>query len=885
MVLAERIEAMATTKRASGESSAILWPDNQPDRALMGGKAAALAHLSHTCPVPEWFVIPPQTDVEAHRPDIEAALVRLDNRPAARFAVRSSAVAEDGEAASYAGQLASFLNVSDSAVLERVSAVRQSGAAAHVQQYRLLQHETEIDSSPSSPTAVLVQRMVAADVAGVAFGADPVTGDRTICTVTAVAGLADQLVSGLVNGDTYRTARDGTIQGQTLADLVPVLLPSQVRDIVELLHHVEAAMATPQDIEWAFADGRLYLLQARPITTLSIEAAVGQTERSGDGPHKSRPAKQPSGRPRNATPNDQLTIWDNSNIVESYSGVTSPLTFSFARHVYEHVYMAFCRLMGVTAEKIAREEAAFQNMLGHINGHVYYNLLNWYRVLALFPGFQMNRRFMEQMMGVKEPLADALLDRVAPQQATWWERIVDGLQLARAGLGLVHSQFTLDRTIRHFYARLDEALTLSTETIQGLELPRLLAEYERVEQELITKWDAPLINDFLCMIAFGLSRKLLEKVAGDTGLQLHSELLIGQGDIISAEPAKRIREMALLAAADEQIVAALLSGDVTSAKAALATSPALADAYHAYLSKFGNRCLQELKLESPTLHDDPTSLFVAIGQMARRIESTSNARPPASGDGDCSASSQLTALFKRRPLKRWFVGKVVQWAKDRVRDRENLRFERTRVFGYARQIFLAMGQRLTEQGLLAAPREIFYLEIAEIRDLIDGLLPQDALHQLLARRIADAQTFAELPTPPNRFESRGGVLPDFSGSVEPGTIHKQSLNSEQRQGIGCCAGVVRAPVRVIDDPRHAHLVAGEIMVARFTDPGWITLFTNASGILVERGSLLSHSAIVARELGIPAIVAIDGIMDWLETGDIVEMDGATGIVMRENVKM
>ena len=92
--------------------------------------------------------------------------------------------------------------------------------------------------------------------------------------------------------------------------------------------------------------------------------------------------------------------------------------------------------------------------------------------------------------------------------------------------------------------------------------------------------------------------------------------------------------------------------------------------------------------------------------------------------------------------------------------------------------------------------------------------------------------------------------------------------------------MVCAPVRVITDPRQATVQPGEIMVARFTDPGWITLFANAAGILVERGSLLSHSAIVARELGIPAIVAIDGVMEWLQTGDVVEMDGATGVVKR-----
>jgi len=95
--------------------------------------------------------------------------------------------------------------------------------------------------------------------------------------------------------------------------------------------------------------------------------------------------------------------------------------------------------------------------------------------------------------------------------------------------------------------------------------------------------------------------------------------------------------------------------------------------------------------------------------------------------------------------------------------------------------------------------------------------------------------------------------------------------------------VVRGPVRVITDPRNATLKSGDILVAERTDPGWIMLFPSAAGLLVERGSLLSHSAIVAREMGIPAIVSLAGVTRWLKDGDEVELDGSTGIVRRLNL--
>ncbi len=898
-------------------SNFIQWPADPPDRATMGGKAATLAALGQAFPIPAWFVITPAALLASLSADqrialaqgqalgvlqlnpavavaINQALTALDPAPSALFAVRSSAIGEDGETASFAGQLASFLQVRRAQIGEQVCAVWQSAFAQHVGIYQArltaaYQHAACNNQLP----AVIVQRMVDADVAGVAFGADPVSGDRTRCMITATLGLADQLVSGAVNGDTYTVDRSGTVLHQQVVEPTALLAPATIRALVMLLTQVEAQRGAPQDIEWALEDGRLYLLQARPITTLPPCNDQGTPTQPPPGWGRSRQGSLPKlGRVREGlvvTPPVQIpinktqgqpTIWDNSNIVESYSGVTSPLTFSFARHVYAEVYIEFCQQMGVAPAKIAAADHAFHNLLGYVNGHVYYNLLNWYRILALFPGFRLNRRFMEQMMGVKEPLAAEMVAQLFPTPPTRWQRFVDGLQLARAGLGLLGSQLTLKGAIKRFYSRLDHALSRPTAQLQQLSLVELAAAYRTIEQQLLTKWDAPLVNDFLCMIAFGLSRKLLAGQAGEAGLQLHSELLIGQGDIISAEPARRIQQMATLAAQAPNLIEILCHDTVEAAVAALAAYPALQAEYEAYLAKFGNRCFQELKLESPTLHDDPTTLLRAIGQLAKRYATIAPTNQ-AKAAQPTTVAQALIPLFPGHPLRRWLAGHLVQWAKARVRDRENLRFERTRVFGYARQIFLAMGERLCTAGLIDDPKSIFLLAVSEVMAVIDGATTTYDLRGLIALRKAEQAHFAALPAPPNRFTAHGLSFAAFKTEAYAVTATRPDAEQQHRQGIGCCAGVVCAPVRVIADPRQATLQPGEIMVARFTDPGWITLFANAAGILVERGSLLSHSAIVARELGIPAIVAIDGVMDWLQTGDVVEMDGATGVVKRK----
>ena len=285
-----------------------------------------------------------------------------------------------------------------------------------------------------------------------------------------------------------------------------------------------------------------------------------------------------------------------------------------------------------------------------------------------------------------------------------------------------------------------------------------------------------------------------------------------------------------------------------------------------YLETFGDRCLQELKLESPTVRDDPGALHAAIGHMAGRTQ-------PATERPDLPA---LSAIIGRNPLRLAWVGLWLDWARQFVRQRENLRFARTRVFGRVRRIFLAIGAQLQAAGRLDAARDIFMLEVEEVLGFIEGTSTLGNLKGIVALRRGGMSDFAAAPAPPSRFTSLGAV--GLGLTEDAATI--DAVGGETLKGVGCCRGRIRARVRVIDDPRSARLEPGEIMVARFTDPGWITLFVNAAGILVERGSLLSHSAIVAREMSIPAIVALDGVMAWLKTGDVVEMDGATGVVRK-----
>ena len=170
------------------------------------------------------------------------------------------------------------------------------------------------------------------------------------------------------------------------------------------------------------------------------------------------------------------------------------------------------------------------------------------------------------------------------------------------------------------------------------------------------------------------------------------------------------------------------------------------------------------------------------------------------------------------------------------------------------------------------------LELDEILGFIEGTATCTNLKGLAALRKAEFERYHGGETPDRRFETRGIVHHGNSFRAATGTIVAES--GDERSATGCCPGKVRGPARVIRSPENAEIHPGEILIAERTDPGWVMLFASAAGLVIEHGSLLSHAAIVARELGIPAVIGVTGACRWLADGDIVELDGATGTVRR-----
>ncbi|MEM9471499.1 MAG: PEP/pyruvate-binding domain-containing protein [Pseudomonadota bacterium] len=833
---------MTTNARQAIQTGEIMLSGQSGEMSPQaGGKARALARLKRAgFNPPDFFVILPQAfNAKGLKPGLRKQLdAHLAQLGGGRFAVRSSGAQEDGAEHSHAGQFLSLLNIEAKGVAKAAHQVWQSGHAGSVNAYRKTRGLAEAEPAP----AVVVQKMINATSAGVAFSADPVSGSRNRIIISAIEGLGDALVSGAEDGETWQIDVMQNSVAERPGDET-VLTDEQAFAVARLTQDVEAAFGMPQDIEWAFDGNELYILQARPITT-KLQAKPNDDE--------------------------QIVILDNSNIVESYPGLVSPLTYSFARYAYARVYRSFVRMVGVREDVITANAPVFDNMLSRVDGRVYYNLVNWYRALAMLPGFSVNRAHMETMMGVSEPLPDEVTSRIGPAPANGFDRWLEYARMGRAGFGLLVQAIRLPRTIASFQQRLDAAIGPASLDIASAGASELAAEYRRIEASLLDRWDAPIINDFLCMMAFGASRKIMEKWFGQEGLELHNHVMIGQGDIISAEPARRIAEMGAMVANVDGLAEKLESDGA----AALEDARQVKAAFDSYIEKFGDRCTEELKLESTTLDEDPGPLLAAIAAASRRPAS-------AAGEREMSAPLGFDTVAAGKPFRRLVARGLVNWAKARVRDRENLRFERTRIFGRARKVFLAMGRELASLGHLDDARDILLLTVEEALGAVEGFAASQDLRSIVALRKAEDSQSAARPDPDERLVARGAAI-NVGSTLQSGRAPSGDGGSEsERTGTACSAGVVTARARVVRDPSKQSLAQGDILVARHTDPGWIAVFSNASAIVVERGSLLSHSAIVAREMGIPCVVALKQATRWISDGETITVDGATGKVTRQ----
>jgi pyruvate,water dikinase len=807
----------------------------------------AIAELIQTVP------IPPEFQQELHQ---RMAHFNSD----ASLVVRSSIVDEDSADHSFAGQMDSFLNVPANRVMPAVRAVWCSAFSARALLYR---HRKGLPLTTVS-AAVIVQEMIDGVASGVMFTRDPSDGSST-CTISAAFGLGDGVTSDMAEADTYKIAprnpgdpgdpgapgttasvrqvvaksqqvvasKDAT-GGTQVASLTPeqgaapVLTDRHIRELRDIGQRIEQVMGEAQDVEWVQdRKGKFWIVQARPIVFR----------------HTAKTTTKPS------------RVWDNSNIVESYPGITLPLTFSFARKAYAAAFEKTIDTLAPTQSKNLKRQGVFDHLLGRLNGRVYYNLLNWYAMLAPLPGFKRRKAAWDEMIGITDS------DPYEATRLTLTQRISATVRLAWAITGT-------RRHAQRFFA----GFTPTYERLRRIDLERadldeLTQLFDDVQHELVPIWRLTLLNDLCAMTWYAWLERLCKQWLPEKS-NVVNELIQQCGQVDSVAPVRALNELASQIKANTELMGSAESDDHQILQR-IRNEPRYArlnQTLEDYLDRFGDRCFEDLKLESPSYHERPDLL---IG-IARRLAQRTTSRPRHTDTAQARRDDPIDHL--RHPIKRFILRHIASRARAAIANRENMRLARSRTFGLARRFFLRMGQLLVEQDSLDTVEDIFYLTVDEVFDFVRGTATTQNLQSLVALRRAETIEFSE-DEPADRIETTGAPYP-----IPTQPVTDDARETNRAKGTGCSGGCVTGRAAVVNDPHRANVDSSQILVARSTDPAWALLMAEVQGVVVERGSVLSHTAIIGRELGIPIVVGVRDATQRITDGCTVTIDGNTGEV-------
>ncbi|MBD3139526.1 phosphoenolpyruvate synthase [Microbispora bryophytorum] len=752
---------------------------------------------------------------------IGESLTRLGEQDS--YAVRSSATAEDLPTASFAGQQDSYLNVVG--LTEILRHVRRCWASLFTERAVTYRRRNGFDDRKVR-MAVVVQRMVFPDAAGILFTADPVTSNRKIATVEAGWGLGDALVSGLVSGDAY-AVRDDQVVSRRAATAVatkpgPALTDAQVVRLVRLGRRIEAHFGRPQDIEWCLAGDDFHFVQSRAITTLfpipttddqdhHVYVSVGHQQMMTD-------AMKPLG----------LSLWQ----------LTTP------RPMHEAGGRLFVDVAPVLATPAGRA-----------------------RLLGTF--------------GSSDPLVrdalQAVLDRgfvrSLPDEASG-PTSAGPAPAGAAPAPIETDPAVVTRLIRHSEA---SVATLRRE-IQGLSGPALLdfiltdiAELKRVLFDPLSSRVIMAGMEATWWLNDHLDEWLGEKNAADALTQSVPHNVTSEMGLALLDVADTIRPYADVVAFLQRVVDEGREGDgFLDELAGLPGGREARDAVRGYLDQYGMRCAGEIDITRTRWSERPAMLVPAILGNVKNFEPGAGKRRFEQGRRESRRKEQelLTRLRalpggeqKAEEAKR-MIDRVRTFAGYREYPKYGMV---SRYFAY-KQALLGEADRLVRSGVLREKDDIFFLRFEELREVVRT---GDVDAQLIGERREAFRSYEAL-TPPRVLTSDGEAV--------TGGYRRDDAPPGALAGLPVSAGTVEGRARVILDMAQADLEAGDILVTAYTDPSWTPLFVSVAGLVTEVGGLMTHGAVIAREYGLPAVVGVEQATRLIRDGQRIRVHGTGGYV-------
>jgi len=699
--------------------------------------------------------------------------------------------------------------------------------------------------------AAVVQTMIGSEVSGIMFTANPITGNHDEAVINASWGLGEAIVSGLVTPDTFTVrksdghilsrqvaakeriiayaAHGGTVELETPAERreLPALSDDQIAELVSLGKHIESHYGSPQDIEWAYAQGRFYVLQARPITTLAPQAAKAT----------------------------EAVEYNRTMFIEIFPDPLSPIFLSV-------IAPLFHGMLDFTFQALGFKPPPGMDAVGVFYNQVYFN-----------------RNYITAAL---EPLSPSVREELVSQIVNPFKRHEQGArgELSLPYLGMVARLLRfmvgfperLPELVARYQAGVAEVAALPLDSVSDSEIVARC-------RELVFGTASRLLNyDFLMIALIGrtyqMLGRLLQRYVREEAEEISSKLISGVTGNVTMETNKALWDLAQIAKASP-VVSDLLrrygEGEVMGHLEETPEGRAFLDALERFLSAYGHREIR-MDILYPTWGEDPAPVF---GFVRGYLDADDAQSPHAQQAYLARQREALTEEVRTRvgqdrlgrhlvwPLFRWVLGHT----QIHTRERDTMHFELTRLFPPFRRLLLELGRRWRERGLIAEPDDVFFLTLDELEDVAES--PQAMPEGVRARRA--------------EFEANQRRLwPDIiRGSEEiyaEGTEPAEASDGQLR-GVAGSPGVVTGAARVVRGPEEfGKLQNGEILVAPLTNPAWTPLFAVAGGVVTEVGGILSHGAIVAREYGIPAVMGVSGATKLVQEGQMVTVDGNRGIV-------
>jgi len=786
-----------------------------PLPAEAGGKARGLRAIMQVgLSVPRAFVVLPAATDD----DVRALADALGAEGPRLLAVRSSAADEDGSRHSFAGIHESRLGVEAGNLLEAVREVAASTGTERAAAYR-----REMGLRPSTgPCAVVVQDLVAAERAGVAFG---VGEENRAVVVEAVEGLGEVLVQGLetpeawevergMDEDAWRVVRRAPRQS-------PVLTEEQTLRVARGVLALQSAAGTPLDVEWCLEGESLHFVQSRPRTRRLEALHPGQ-------------------------------VWTRANFREVLPEVPSALTRSLC---FAAMQVGMRRYMAPYLGLVSGDAPQIECLYGRL-------LANETISLQLMDRLGMPRSLLDVTLGG----GDGGPDRFEPMDVR--RQLRHPIVMAKA----VVRSLTAARRARRF---IDECRVMGAEA-RGLDVHDLSDEdlLHHLGPRVVEMGERFAVLSMLVVVALqNVQYRLASMLRSLPHVGAVITRLVAPGlRTVSTRLTDEMTELALAFRSRQGAAAFLASGEEGLAEDATWRAGLPGDLFErvrAWVGRYAHRGAYESDLASPRYGDD----WRLVADLLRPLVAAEEAlETPAARRARLAEEGERAWAEVREhvgPLRRAGVRRTVKTLQRMLALREELRSEAVACIYGMRPLFAEAARRLVDRGRLSSPEDLRHLGVEELaRALRDETFDANGV---VARERGRVAAWGRIEVP-NRFRSED--VPAFRDRFT-----ERSSAAEELSGTGISPGLAEGRARCLDTPYDgASLQAGEILVARVTDPGWTPLFARAGGVLVEMGGTLSHAGIVAREFGIPCVSNIPGVLRHVRDGQLLRIDGTRGTV-------